>query len=116
MYDNSDEAKDQFVWKSQATNMLNESWNINKGYNKKSSDFKFLAYDELIHNRVLTKNNRVYVSDVSSTDAIIDNYRTFYLNQYQDYNADYGPIIKLAKFNTSLFSIQHRSINQLFQF
>lgn len=104
-----------FVWKSSLNKYMNETWDSNDGYNQLKSLFKFYAFDELQYNISNNKPNRIHWSNKHISGSFIDQYRTFPLLQYRDIGIAYGAILKLAKFNNTLFSIQESAINQHFQ-
>ena len=103
---------DDFVWNNTSNQFLKESWNTNSGYNQLQGVFKMFAFDELqlqINNK---KPNRIYYSNKQISGAFVDQYRQFPILQYQDIGFEYGDIMKLIKFNSTLFSIQRSAINQ----
>ena len=108
------EVIDDFVWKSSLNNYMNESWNINDGYNELKSIFKLMAFDELFYNVNNHKQNRILWSGKNMSGSFVDNYRDFPVLQYQDIDSSSGQINKLVKFNSTLFSVFTGSVNQHF--
>lgn len=114
-FNNNQEAIDNFVWKNTSMRYLKETWKTNDGYNITHGLWSFYAYDELLMKRSYLAANRIYASNVHAGGAIVDQYRSIPSGQFMDYNFEGGDIVKLVKFNNTMFTIQKYAIIQHYQ-
>lgn len=114
-FSSNQEAIDNFVWKNTSMRYLKETWKTNDGYNITHGLWAFYAYDELLMKRSYLAANRIYASNVHAGGAIVDQYRSIPSGQFMDYNFEGGDIVKLVKFNNTMFTIQKYAIIQHYQ-
>ena len=114
-FNSNQEAIDNFVWKNTSMRYLKETWKTNDGYNTTHGLWAFYAYDELLMKRSYLAANRIYASNVHVGGAIVDQYRNIPSGQFMDYNFEGGDIVKLVKFNNTMFTIQKYAIIQHYQ-
>lgn len=108
------DATENFVWKSTSNKFKNETWNSNAGYEKLKGLISLPAFNDIFLNKKNNVPTRIYFSNKQVAGAFTDAYREILLLQYQDFSVANGDIIKLSVFNSTLFSIQEKGINQHF--
>lgn len=109
------ETMDIFTWKGEKENMLRESWTYNDAYHQLLGLFKLPAFDEVLARQMFNNTNRIRFSLKHISGSIVDSYRELLLDAYHDYAFENGEILKLVKYNNTLFSIQSTGILQHYQ-
>lgn len=111
---NYSDTVNDFVWKGDSKKFKNETWNVNAGYEKLKGLISLPAFNDIFLNKKNNVPTRIYFSNKQIAGAFTDAYREILLLQYQDFSVANGDIIKLSVFNSTLFSIQEKGINQHF--
>ena len=106
------ETMDLFTWKSEKENVLRESWKYNDGYHQLLGIYKLPAYDKLFDKQSFLSPNRIRYSLKHVSGAFVDQYREILLDNFNDFAFENGEIMKLVKYNNTLFSIQSSAILQ----
>lgn len=87
-----------------------ESFKLNFGYDKNLSTNIFLAYDPDLPEKDLEYMTRVKYSDAVIPGSYVDAYRSFRINNYQDFDTNFGPIMNLEVVYDRLVSIHEDAI------
>lgn len=86
-----------------------ESTSVNIGLSSTTSD----KYNFILPDVPYIKNefsNRIMYSDIHITDAFKNSYRTFQLNNYRDYNKEYGFITSIVEWYGNLIVVFERGV------
>lgn len=87
-----------------------ESLKLNFGYDKALSSNVFLPFDPALPNRDLRYPTRIKYSDPTIPGSYIDSYRSFRVNNYMDFDTNFGPINRLGVVFDRLVSVHEDAI------
>jgi len=90
-----------------------ESFLYNHGYHRQLSIDIFLGYDSNLPNTQNTiKKTRIRHSPKKVPFAYVDNYRNLQINDYKDFDLQFGQIMSIEHIEETLISIQEGAINE----
>ena len=88
---------------------MEESWKLNEGYSATVGKKRFLPVQDVPYTRDIF-DTRVMFSNVQQDDAFQNAYRIFQGLSYKDMDRQYGGLIKLISWGTSLLAIFEHGI------
>ena len=90
-------------------NKVEESWKLNDGYNSTISKKRFLPVQDVPYTRDIF-DTRIMFSNVQQDDAFQNAYRIFQGLSFEDMDRQYGGLVKLISWGTSLLAIFEHGI------
>lgn len=90
-------------------NKQEESWKLNEGYSATVSKKAFLPIQDIPYVRDIF-DTRVMFSNVQQDDAFLNAYRIFQGLSFEDMDRQYGGLVKLISWGTSLLAIFEHGI------
>ena len=90
-------------------NKIEESWKLNDGYSSTLSQKRFLPIQDVPYTRDIF-DTRIMFSNVQQDDAFQNAYRIFQGLSYKDMDRQYGGLVKLVTWGTSLLAIFEHGI------
>ena len=90
-------------------NKVEESWKLNDGYNSTVGKKRFLPVQDVPYTRDIF-DTRIMFSNVQQDDAFQNAYRIFQGLSYKDMDRQYGGLVKLISWGTSLLAIFEHGI------
>lgn len=90
-------------------NKVPESWKLNDGYSATVSKKSFLPVQDVPYTRDIF-DTRIMFSNVQQDDAFQNAYRIFQGLSYEDMDRQYGGLVKLISWGTSLLAIFEHGI------
>jgi hypothetical protein len=89
---------------TEGTYKHDESYVYNKGFSKSVNDRYHYEVPDVPHIKNWFKT-RIMYSDIHINDAYKNGYRVFKGTHYRDYTREYGEIVKLISFESSLLCV-----------
>lgn len=90
-------------------NKIEESWKLNEGYSATIGKKRFLPVQDIPYTRDIF-DTRIMFSNVQQDDAFQNAYRIFQGLSYKDMDRQYGGLVKLIGWGTSLLAIFEHGI------
>ena len=90
-------------------NKIEESWKLNDGYSSTVGKKRFLPIQDIPYTRDIF-DTRIMFSNVQQDDAFQNAYRIFQGLSYKDMDRQYGGLVKLVTWGTSLLAIFEHGI------
>ena len=90
-------------------NKQEESWKLNEGYSATVSEKGFLPIQDVPYIRDIF-DTRIMFSNVQQDDAFLNAYRIFQGLSFEDMDRQYGGLVKLISWGTSLLAIFEHGI------
>ena len=90
-------------------NKVEESWKLNEGYSSTVSKKQFLPVQDIPYTRDIF-DTRIMFSNVQQDDAFQNAYRIFQGLSFEDMDKQYGGLVKLISWGTSLLAIFEHGI------
>lgn len=90
-------------------NKIEESWKLNEGYSATVGKKRFLPVQDVPYTRDIF-DTRIMFSNVQQDDAFQNAYRIFQGLSYKDMDRQYGGLVKLISWGTSLLAIFEHGI------
>ena len=90
-------------------NKIEESWKLNEGYSATVGKKRFLPVQDVPYTRDIF-DTRIMFSNVQQDDAFQNAYRIFQGLSYKDMDRQYGGLVKLIGWGTSLLAIFEHGI------
>ena len=90
-------------------NKIEESWKLNDGYSSTVGQKRFLPIQDIPYTRDIF-DTRIMFSNVQQDDAFQNAYRIFQGLSYKDMDRQYGGLVKLISWGTSLLAIFEHGI------